>query len=90
MVPITSRGVVGREGVGTTFPHLFHFLLQNKFEAVSKWLFFGCVPTPFLLALHPDHKGTRITQRSLVIAQSGMGDYDYLPHARLQLRLGYE
>jgi len=22
-------------------------------EAVSKWLFFGCLPTPFLLALYP-------------------------------------
>ena len=48
-----SRGVVWRERVGTAFPHLFHVLLQNESEAVLKRLFFGCVPKPFLLALHP-------------------------------------
>ena len=40
-------GVMGRERVGTAFPHLFHVLFQNEFEAVSQLLFFGCVPTPF-------------------------------------------
>jgi len=38
------RGVVGRERVGTAFPHLFHVFLQNEFEAAVKW--------SFLLALH--------------------------------------
>jgi len=53
MYCVITRGVVGREGVGTAFPHLFHVLLQNELKAVLKWLFFGCVPTPVLLALHP-------------------------------------
>jgi len=48
---VKARGVVGRKRVGTAFPHLFQVLLENEFEAVSKWLFFVCVPTPFLLAL---------------------------------------
>jgi len=49
----SSRGVVGRERVGTAFPHLFHVLLEYELEAVKNCLFFGCVPTPFLLALYP-------------------------------------
>jgi len=49
---LSSRGVVGRERVGITFPHLFHILLFNGFEGVLKRLCFGCVPTPFSLALH--------------------------------------
>jgi len=44
-----ARGVVGRERRFHTF---FTFFFLNGFEAVLKWLFFGCVPTPFLLALH--------------------------------------
>jgi len=35
------------------FPHLFHVLLQNEFEAVSKWLVFLVHSHTFLLALHP-------------------------------------
>ena len=45
--------VQGCSGVGTAFPHLLHVLLWNELEAVSKWLFFWMVPTPFLWALHP-------------------------------------
>jgi len=37
---VTTRGVVGRERVGTAFPHLIHVLLWNEWDAVSKWLFF--------------------------------------------------
>jgi len=48
-----NRGVVGRESVGTAFPYHFHVLLKTELEAVSKWLFFGCVSTPLLSALHP-------------------------------------
>jgi len=44
-------------GVGTAFPHLFHVLLWNKLEAVLKWLFFGCVLSHFLLALHSWWRG---------------------------------
>jgi len=33
---MVGRGVVGRELVGTAFPHLFHVLFQSEFEAVSK------------------------------------------------------
>ena len=43
---------------GTAFPQLFHVLYKNEFEAVLKWLFFGCVPTPFLLALRSGSKGS--------------------------------
>ena len=46
---IKSRGVVERVRMGTAFPHIFQVLLQNEFEAALKWLFFQCVPTPFLL-----------------------------------------
>jgi len=42
-----NQGVVGWERVGTEFPHLHHVLLSNELKAVLKWLFFGCVPTPF-------------------------------------------
>jgi len=41
---------VGWERVGNTFPLPFHVLLWNEWEAVSKWLFFGCVPTPFFVS----------------------------------------
>jgi len=47
----TPRGVVGREYVGTAFPYIYHVLLQNELEVVSKWLVFGSVPTSFLLVL---------------------------------------
>jgi len=30
------RVLVGRERVGTAFPHFFHVLLKNEFEAVKK------------------------------------------------------
>jgi len=41
----------GTRGNGVPTP--FHILLWNGFEAVLKRLFFGCISTPFLLALHP-------------------------------------
>ena len=39
--------------MGTEYPHLLHILLEKELEIVSKLLFVGCVPTPFLLTLHP-------------------------------------
>ena len=35
---------------GTAFSHLFHVLLQNELNAVSRLLFFWCVPTPFFVS----------------------------------------
>jgi len=32
------------------FPHLFHVLFQNEFEAVSKWLFLDAFPHLFVSA----------------------------------------
>jgi len=34
--------------MGTAFPHLFHILLQNELEVVSKWLCVWMRPTPFV------------------------------------------
>jgi len=34
------RGVLGQERVGTTFPHLFPYLLYNELKSVLKWPFF--------------------------------------------------
>ena len=54
IMPLTIRGAVRRERVGTAFPHLFHVLLWNELEAVSKWLFSISLRSHiFLLALHP-------------------------------------
>jgi len=45
---VTARSVVGRERVGTAFPHLSHDLLQYEFEDVWKWLvFWGAFPHLF-------------------------------------------
>jgi len=38
---------MGRERVGTAFPHLFQVLLQNELEAVLKWLFLDAFPHLF-------------------------------------------
>ena len=37
----------------SAFPHLFHVLLWNEFEAVSKWLDFRVLSQIFLSTLHP-------------------------------------
>jgi len=47
MLEYMVQGVVWRERVGRAFPHLFHVSFQSEFEAVSKWRFFGYVPTAF-------------------------------------------
>jgi len=40
-------GVVGRERVGTAFPHIFHVLLQNEFELeMARASTFASRPTP--------------------------------------------
>jgi len=44
---------MGREHVVTVLPHLFNVLLKNELEAVLNGYLFGCVPLPFLSALHP-------------------------------------
>ena len=45
---MVRRDVVGRESVGTAFPHLFHVLLQNESKAVLKWLCFWMRSHTFL------------------------------------------
>ena len=41
----------GTRGNGVSTP--FSRFTLNKLEVVSKWLYFDCVPTTFLLTLHP-------------------------------------
>jgi len=54
---ITTRDIAGRERVGTAFPHLFHVLLRNEFEAALKWLvFLGAFPHLFCQHHIPDYK----------------------------------
>jgi len=52
-LPGSPRGVVGRERVGTAFPHLFTFSCKMSLKLFQSGYFSGCVPTPFLLAPHP-------------------------------------
>jgi len=47
-----TRGVVGRECVGTSFPHFLMFGFTMRLKLFQNGCFFGSVPTPYLSALH--------------------------------------
>ena len=63
---VLLRGVVGRENVGTAFPHLFHVLLWNELYVILNGYFVRCVPTLFC-EYHRGISGTVFLRISFVV-----------------------